>query len=344
MDLEPSEDNATAVAAAADAAIATAARGLGRPQDPAKKHPSYVSPYKTFTKFVDEMRRQNKLPAGSIYTTTRNINLFATDKLAAMVCSPSNTRKYILAITKFAEYEHFGENPPFVVESAIVKAALAEQENTSYPDHVLQEAGVLRHPKEGVPTNVLSQKDNAVAIDYALKNCDEWAELTMAWTKSFNEFLRGHSIRNLRLCDLISDDTHAPSTNDDDEPIITTVLRKGGAHKDRFKHNRVVGSFRHKNYLVCSQGLTSFGTWFHLRSRSTMRISFDTRHRSQPFFWRNIGIVGWSKYADQYDLFKQVQTACGISNSKVTHLRKAGMDCGGTNGLHESSLATTLLA
>lgn len=84
MQTEPAEDNA-GVAAAADAAIAAAARGLGRPQDPAKKHPSYFTPCKSFTKFVDEMRRKNKLPAGPMYTTRRNIDLFAADKLAAMV-------------------------------------------------------------------------------------------------------------------------------------------------------------------------------------------------------------------------------------------------------------------
>ena len=266
------EADDAAITAAATATIAEASHGLGAPRDPAEQFPSYVSYFNNFKKYVDNMRAEGKLPRSGPYTSRLNIDRYAIDKVASLTCGPANARSYFLAIAKWAAKEHFGDRPEFNVESDVVLRTLAEQKK-AYARHLGQKRNVLRHPKEGLRTNVLSPQDNNRAIDYIMKNEADWASLLMAWTKSFSEYLRGDSVRALQLGDIVSDFTHV--LKGDTDGILTTVLRKGEVHKDRFKHDRVVGSIRHKDYRICPQGAMSLGLWYMLRFYGRSLV-FDT--------------------------------------------------------------------
>ena len=60
----------------------------------------------------------------------------------------------------------------------------------------------------------------------------------------------------------------------------------------------------------------------------------------KDYFWRNLPIVEFSLYNDQYKKIHRVLQFLGITCSKVTHFKRTGINYGGTAGLDRSQLGS----
>ena len=323
-----------------EARLQEQARNIGRIDLDSQIDKSYRSIINNFQKYVDEGRANGRLDTASIYTTRQAIDSYCINFVAKKDIMPANARKYILAISKLAEYEHHGDDTDFTVESPLTKRALDAQRQTYLLSLATRNGAVrLVCPRKNLPTNVLTHDDNMKAIHFALMHRPDWHNITFVWSWGICAFLRGASARVLKLSDIIDERAHAPKN----ETMLCAVLRKGPIHKDRHERHRVVGSWRHRNYLLCAQGHLAAAMLYRLTMKGEGgRLSFDVRqhHAESPNFWRNVPIVEWDTLADESGPVEYILEKCGISATKVTHFRKSAIDYAGTEGLAEESIAT----
>ena len=71
-------------------------------------------------------------------------------------------------------------------------------------------------------------------------------------------------------------------------------------------------------------------------------LSFYRSDYNNNKFWRNLEIVSYNMYQDEYQPMKSVFDQLKISTTKVTHFRKSGVDIGGSAGLFLWQLATMM--
>jgi hypothetical protein len=204
----------------------------------------------------------------------------------------------------------------------------------------------LQDPYAHLKTNVVTPEDTATAMKWTVQNVPDWGSPCMCWTWGIAAFVRNSSIQNIYLSDLLCDDAHGPESGDvSTKNMMCLVLRKGNVHKDGYTYDRVVGSWRHKNYITCSVGMLAMSIMVRMFNLGS-NITFDLRYQNFPHFWRNIPIIKYGEhesstaYGYAYNDIRKILVKCGIQTYKKCHFRTSGVDLAGFLGLDERDIAS----
>jgi len=307
-------------------------------KDNASADRSYQLEWKRFQEWIDNGRQINTIPAGDKYLTRENVDVYFGEVVSKYTVVTDSARRIISSLQWYSDNN---ENPTekFKVESPAVLAALKAQKH----HRISIDAKKIRDPHGKLPTDVLSEAEYDIAHGKIMLKMD-WLDLQLSWTTCDQTYLRYSSFSKLTLADIRLDKAHGPpkDTGRGNKAMVSLILRPFGVHKDRYKHTKVVGGWRHFKPFRCMTGA--------LAMTLMVRFRFDARLTQLNFYsnanhgadWWNIPLrATWgSKTNSAESAFKKLYQEAGISWSKNLHLRKGGMDKAGTAGLSEEAVST----
>ena len=273
------------------------------------------------------------------WVSNSNVSMYFNAVVQKMTCAPPQARKHFLALKKLREFEdNVMEDTSF--ETVTIKACLKEQRK-SYAVHLGKNIGALTDPYSKLPTNVITCEDTIIAMRYLLSHDDpRWGEISNCWCWGTQAFVRNHSMTVILIKDILWDKKHGPlADNAVRDGMLALALLGGAFHKDKFPKDHIVGVWDHKYIWCCAANFTVMQL-FHLFNTDASNMHFDGTRKDEPLFWRNVKFIRWNKYKESYEAFSKLFEDCRLDSSKVTHMRKSGVDFGGTNGLLAQQLAT----
>ena len=313
---------------------------------------TYQNEIKKYKKFIDSERACGHLANGPTYITRENVDLYFGEVVANKKVKACTARRVVNALQALADYfEHVPPADKFNIESPHVLAALEHQKQNSAnrgaatPRPGSDATKKLPDPHDNVRTNMMTMADrkNALTVIH-LTRASDWGSQALTWTYGHSMFLRGHSCRCLELRDFICDETHGPdqlgNNNQHDPRTLAIILRTGEIHKDRYIIKKTVGCWRHKEWLLCSTGMTAMHLLYKLTLLGDSIDFFWIDQVNAYAKWHLIPVVDYSNYAQQYEATTVVIQSAGLDPNKVTHHRTKGMEYGGSNGLSGAELTT----
>jgi hypothetical protein len=332
---------------------------------------SYEREWKVFRKWVDEMRLTDVLPAGAVYLTRLNVDLYFQQVVALKEnIEPKTARRVVAALQCMARREEGLRT--FQIDNGstghVFQALQAQTQR--YALRMLLQNNVDAHAN--LPTHSLEEEEFERAIDFVMANNKPYAsDFVLSWTACTSTFARNDSLRKFNLEDVCTDKCHGPLF-DRDNPVhamdkwMLSFILQPMLHKDdegrrqqqnanatkkraqvrSTKRNRkkVIGSYRHQKWKSCTTA--AFGISLFLRQY------FDPLVRNMTFeygddplvdnpTWRKVKVVEkWRNQKQCEQAYKEVMRQCGIQWKKVTHLRSHGIELGSRAGLNAEEIAT----
>jgi len=335
-DTEPPNDAPAVVAGI----IQTATReNLERTNNVLKPDTTYSREWTKFKVFIDQKRQEKIVPLPhDLYLTRDNVDLYFSTVIRDRECVPDSARRVVSALQFFANREEhvtaIGQ-PEFNVESPIVKQAL-EAQKIRYGEAV---ASRVTDPHKNLPTDVLSQ-DEYKRIHLGIIPRIDWDDFQWTYSICDATFVRFASAKILTFADIKLDVAHGPEAQQHgiggsmNKSMISYVLRSG-KHKDRHKHTQVVGVWRHRLWYRCNTGALAMSMLSRFNLGEDEINFYGGAGADAPSWWTKRILLRWKTYAPAYHAFNTLLTQLGISWSKVTHLRKSGMDHAGSLGVDD---------
>ena len=299
------------------------AASVGNVRDTAPKaDASYIREWNRFKSFVDARRGNHQLPHGDKYLTRNNVDLYFTTVVAHRNnVMPESARRVVSALQYFSRFD---EHPTsdFVVDASIHVTNSLQAQSRRYFDYVSQQ--VMKEPHANLPTNILSDDDHRKVLDVIFegRGHPNWQDLALSWNCCTQTYVRGQSLRSFQFADLRLDEAHKREGGDGSR-ILSIVLRQG-QHKHKADKTRVVGCYRHREFMRCTTGILAFVMFERLHYNRDIEFYVDKCGGSK---WRNTPLIGgWKDRRSHAAAYESVLRVANVSWSKVTHMRKAGME------------------
>jgi hypothetical protein len=280
------------------------------------------------------MRGQNRVAHGPKYLTRANVDLYFQEIVAHREIQPTGAQRVVSALQRYANREEYvdGQTTFKVMSSSIEQALL-----THLLLYKVRVGDKLLDPHSKLPTNMLTVEESETAVRAALTQ-QNWRDLAFSWTTCEQSFLRNDSIRKLYLPDIVLNSTHGPKEKGMDSYCIAYILHKQ-VHKDNANRLRVVGVWRHKNFVRCSIGMLAFNIFHRLNFDNKLHF-YKSKTPGKVPDWYNFKLIEWNSAISAYEAYDSLLKKCSLKWQKVTHLRKLGMEYGSARGeLTEDELA-----
>jgi hypothetical protein len=332
---------------------------------------SYEREWKNFRKWIDDMRRTEKLPVGDAYLTRLNVDLYFQQVIALKEnIEPKTARRVVAALQCMARREEGLR--AFQIDNGatghVFQALQAQMQR--YALRRLMQNDVDAHAN--LPTNSMDEEEFERAIDFVMQNNKSYAsDFVLSWNCCTATFARNDSLRKFNLEDTCTDKCHGPLF-DRDNPVhgtdkwMLSFILQPFLHKDddgrrqqvqqaatkkramvrstRRNRKKVIGAYRHKKWKMCTTAAYAISLflrqYFDPKVRNMTFEYGDDRTTDMPT-WRKVKVIEkWRSQKQCEQAYKEVMGQCGITWKKVTHLRSHGMELGSRAGLNAEEIAT----
>lgn len=298
---------------------------------------TYTREWARFTQWITQERIGGRVRLGMKFLTRENVDLYFSEIVAKKMVVPESARRVVSALQKYADLDEHVHGAKFKVESRAVLQALTAQK-ARYGIHIAEQ---YTDPHANLPTAVLTQEEYALICNKIYKRRDDWADFQWTFNVCDAAFLRFASTQKLFLSDIKCDIAHGPPKDSGigGRCMMSYALRGGGAHKNSQSKTTMVGAWRHRHWYRCSTSALAFNFMVRFRFAEWTSINFLKPEAGKPI-WQKVNIHReWSTkprkkgYDKANRAYSQVFRSLNIRWSKVTHLRKSGMDHAGTLGV-----------
>lgn len=288
---------------------------------------TYEGVQRRYFAWVEQQRRGNVLPPGDRFLTRENVDLYFNTVVAFMNVQPDTARRVVSALQRHADrVEYVGSDHKFIVDGNQVKQALERQAQLC----VARSRLVKKDSHKNLSTDMLTDDERVRAVVHILESrALNWKEMCLAWTACETMMLRNSSLLKMLLVDLITNHTHGPNV-DGDRTMIALLYRKF-EHKERQKRDRIVGAWRHKNWLLCFTGHLAMGLFVRLYNDLDINF-YDGEGDAIPSWWQSKLVAGWRNMEAARDAYVRLLHHCKITWQKCTHIRKSGTERASADG------------
>ena len=275
-----------------------------------RRHGGIIKKYK---KFIIENLKVEFDEGGGKYIFRNGIDRFYQEIVKHKEVNPTTVAAYGRGLQSYADVVEY---PPLRGKTFDVRAGhvpecldwhkilFAERQTKG----ILSSGKKTKDPHEGLTSHVLGLKDHERVIEYALlTNKANWSPIGIAWTLPLSTFVRNDSVLKFGLCDLRMDTKHGPKLNPE-MPFLSIVLRKF-THKDRNKYNRVVGTYRNSNFLLCATmhiAMSCFVRFFEEPEQLSFTVK-NLEDGASPW-WTLPLVPEWSASTQSSKASKKLQT------------------------------------
>jgi len=274
---------------------------------------TYLLNYKRFKVWIDTTY---PLAGRQIYITRENVDEYFSQVIVHSRNDPNVVRRVVSSLQYFSDHvEHPTANPPFNVESEVVKLALRQQRVAHKGiNHALD-----RDPHGLIPTNILCIEQIGQLCEYLLLNMP--LIVLTSFLLCFSTLIRGEFFRDLPLCLLRTDTSNGPLRSDGTRERVFDLILRGKGTK-RLAKTRVTGCLRHVDVFKCPVGFTFMQLCMRLRSQV---INFRKGDRAGNSSWMHVQLQNhWSTYQSMWNRYKLIPEE--FHWVKKTHIKKLGMD------------------
>jgi len=163
---------------------------------------------------------------------------------------------------------------------------------------------------QGVPTSILSYEEHEKVFRHVFtSNLTCWPDFLLSWNGCTATYLRNDSMRKLNFEDIRWDASHGPifDGNQPGDHCLISFILQPYTHKDdedrRNQHNnnhseaprrtkkrlkkRVVGAYRHVNFLCCTTGCLAMNLFMHqFTDQKLHNMTFFYDDEGKPPTWR----------------------------------------------------------
>jgi hypothetical protein len=242
--------------------------------------------------------------------------------------TPESARRVVSSLQRYADwFEYVGSDHRFIVDENQVKQAL-ERQAQLYMRH---ERSKVKDLHRNLPTDMLTDEERVHAISHILgTRAHNWKEMCLSWTGCEVTMLRNSSLLKMTLKHLNTNHTHGPC-NDGDRTMMTLIYEKN-EHKEKQARTRIVGSWRHRNWLQCFTGHLAMALFVRLHNDTRINFYKGQPEGTKPSWWEIKLIAGWSNMEAAKSAYTRLLNQCNISWQKVTHMRKSGTEYAGSIG------------
>ena len=284
---------------------------------------TYEREIRYYENWVLLMRSENRVPQDWPYLTRENVDLYFNTEVVERSLNHNSARRVVNALQRLADDFEFVGNPHrFVIdESQNVLQAIECLDRQA----AARAAASLADPHHNLPTSMLTESDKNRFMEYVLSTDDlNWQDLIVSFTGCEQMMVRNSSIRIFCLSDLCLNKSHVPNQNGPyDNQMISVVYRKG-IHKDKQQITRVVGVWRHVNWIQCSTGMIAMTLFYRYFSDHDSLHFRRPNLEEKPSWWSIPLIQGWNSTQSAGAAYSRVFDALNIIWSKCTHMRKSG--------------------
>jgi hypothetical protein len=310
---------------------------------------SYERKWRNFKKWVDDMRRTDKINEGDKYLTRLNVDLYFQQVIALKEnIEPKTARRVVAALQCMARREEGLLN--FQIDNGanghVFRALQAQTQR--YALRMLLQNDVDAHTN--LPTNSIDEEEFERAIDFVMENNKPYAsDFILSWSGCTATIARNDSLRKFNLEDTCTDKCHGPLFERDnpvhlmDKWMLPFILQpflhkdddgrrqqQNAANKKRAvqttKRNRkkVIGAYRHKKWKTCTTaayGISLFMRQYFDPKVRNMTFEYGDDRTTEMPTWRKIKVIEkWRTQKQCEQVYKEVMGRCGINWKKVTHL------------------------
>ena len=191
-------------------------------------------------------------------------------------------------------------------------------------------------PHKGLK-DVLTLTQRLQILRYIYNVRPDWGEASVFFTWGLNAGVRGHSSRNVNLCDLNISSGYGAEKEGPLSRALLLILRKGDVHKDRKDTDQQVGCWRHKHYELCSVFATAAHVVWTLANSA---VNFTHQNKNICATWWDMPLIDWGTYSETANATRQIFHGTNTTSCKVTHLRTTAVQLAGFEGLRPDQINT----
>ena len=300
---------------------------------------TYVREINYFRTWIENQRANNEIPHGARMLTRENVDLYFNTVVTTRSLNHNSARRVVNALQRLADdFEYAGETERFVIDSSQnVVQALAVLDR----QHEARERATFSDPHANLPTDMMSEREKINILNHVLvNNKPNWAPFCLSFTGCEQMMTRNDSIRAFVYSDIKYNDTHSPTPSAPFENEMISLIYGKYQHKEKPKSNRVVGAWRHKNWIQDFTGMLAMVLFE--RHYANDDLNFHRADMNQPAGWWRIPIVqGWDNTQAAVNAYTTIFNEVAVNWSKCTHIRKSGTEYASAIGrLHPDLIAT----
>ena len=295
---------------------------------------SYVNAWKNYVVWVKENMLETQEPP---FLTRTNIDHYFTRVIAKKTVTAGTAARYVSALQHYADND-ISEHASKGKGGFIVACAATDEAKRLCAMRVKTGVGGKQgsDPHKGLK-DVLTLPQRRQILQYIYRSRGDWGDASVFFTWGLNVGVRGHSNRNLTLCDLNMSAGYGAEKDGPLARALLLILRKGDVHKDRKDTDQQVGCWRHKYYELCSVFATAGHVVYTLASKN---VNFFHENKNTHAAWWDLSLVEWESYSETANSTKQIFKAMAIESCKVTHLRTNAVQAAGFEGLFPHQINT----
>ena len=307
---------------------------------------SYTSIMRQFKAFVDKKYR---LPAPAQrtdkeYLTVQNVTSYYCESVKFSKNSPKTVARIKCGLQWFINRQFVTEQASlFVVEHIPGFNDVIKYQTREY-SHSIMEGDIDPHYR--CPTDTLSPEENIHAMKVLFNsNASNWKAMSMSWTLGNSCLIRPDTFLKLTLPKIRADTRHRPPDTTTDRCTVSYILKpydmKGGRNNGKGK-TRVVGSWRHKEYLRCAVGMLAFTLFVQLHSNDTLTFHRGPVSRRRPPWWDISLTDDWDNSGVLCNQYRRLLESANIDYCKCSYIRTSGVDEAGYEGELLQDAITTM--
>jgi hypothetical protein len=249
---------------------------------------TYAAEYKAFKKWVFANTVDLQLDGKDGRWITRiTVDAYFQHEVVTRQVERASARRIVSGLQWFVHHREYCLQD-FSVENAVVNSCIDVQQEM----YLNGDNSTDKDPHKDLK-DVLTVSSRLKLMTHVFEHRHgDWDQASLCLTFGQNAAVRGASARKLTLSDLRLSQGFGPEKDGANARALMLVLRKGGAHKDRFSTNKQVCMWRHRHYLCCSVFSTAAALIFKLRNFGEL-LNFKKRTKQRASWW-DIDLLDWN--------------------------------------------------
>jgi hypothetical protein len=295
---------------------------------------SYQNEYKNFVYWVEGTNMRE----GEKYIHREAVDAYFAQAVVLRKVGKDSISRIGEALEWFYKHLESRNCPEFSYKSGVVVSEAISQQVENRRN--MPNTALGTDPHKGLK-DVLPEADRVKLLTHIHRTRADWGSLGTSFSWGNNAGIRGASSRSLVFVDLFMSRGVGTTRDGDTARTLILVLRKGPIHKDNHASDGMVGSYRHRVYILCSIFNVSLHVINLLRQDDEIHFYHYDPLTTRAIWWDK-QLILYETLSHESGPMQQVYDATGVKGCKLTHNRTYAVQQAGSEGLapHQVSSLT----
>jgi hypothetical protein len=245
---------------------------------------TYISEYKRYCKWVQS--EAALVTPEAPFLSRNNVDHYFTRVISKRAGLVNGMTRVVNALEwHAAKVEHVGATPAFVVRSPLVESALVLQKVFNI------ENGGTANPGS---KDILPESSQMTYMRHIYGERNDWRSSGLNFTLGMQGAIRTASVIKFNYSNLNMSHGFGPEQSGPNSRALLFVIQKGAVHKDRHETDKQVCTWRHKEWLLCSNFSTAANVISQISADEV--IDFRQLNKKARASWWGTSLIDWTRY------------------------------------------------